>query len=122
MTTAPPYIAGGPTPVPAASQPMLSVAGLVKHYPAGRGKQVHSVDGVDLKVSQGEVLGLVGESGCGKSTLARTILRAVPATAGQVTFDGADVTRVKGRRLTALRRSMQFVFQAPYGAFDPKTR
>ena len=107
------------TPAPAPSPTLLSLDGVVKHYPAGRGKQVHSVDGVSLKVGRGEVLGLVGESGCGKSTLARTILRAVPATAGQVTFDGADITRVKGRRLKALRRSMQFVFQDPYGAFDP---
>ncbi len=122
MTTAPPYSAGRPTPVPAASPALLSVDSLVKHYPAGRGKQVHSVDGVSLEVRQGEVLGLVGESGCGKSTLARTILRAVPATAGRVTFDGADITRVKGKQLKMLRRSMQFVFQDPYGAFDPKMR
>ncbi len=124
MTTSPPSVAveAGHAPASVPPRPLLSLDGLVKHYPAGRGKQVHSVDGVSLKVGQGEVLGLVGESGCGKSTLARTILRAVPATAGQVTFDGADITRVKGRRLKALRRSMQFVFQDPYGAFDPKMR
>jgi len=101
---------------------MLVLDGVVKHFPAGRGKAVHSVDGVSLEVGRGEVLGLVGESGCGKSTLARTILRAVSATAGQITFDGADITRVKGAQLKALRASMQFVFQDPYGAFDPKMR
>ncbi|RHW27494.1 ABC transporter ATP-binding protein [Nocardioides immobilis] len=111
-----------PAPAPVPSQPLLTLDGVVKHYPAGRGKQVHSVDGVSLEVGKGEVLGLVGESGCGKSTLARTILRAVSATAGQITFDGEDITRVKGARLKALRRSMQFVFQDPYGAFDPKMR
>jgi peptide/nickel transport system ATP-binding protein len=73
-----------------------------------------------LDVGRGEVVGLVGESGCGKSTLARTILRAVPVDAGHVVFDGVDITKVKGKQVKALRRSMQFVFQDPYGAFDPK--
>ena len=95
---------------------------MVKHYPAGRGKTVHSVDGVSLGVRRGEVLGLVGESGCGKSTLARTILRAVTLDSGSVVFDGEDISRVKGKRLKKLRSSMQFVFQDPYGAFDPKMR
>ncbi len=103
-----------------AAQPLLSLQDVVKHYPAGKGKKVHSVDGVSLAVRPGEVLGLVGESGCGKSTLARTILRAVDATGGHIVFDGEDITSVKGKRLKELRRSMQFVFQDPYGAFDPK--
>ncbi len=103
-------------------QSMLRLEGVVKYFPAGRGKHVHSVDGVSLEVGRGEVLGLVGESGCGKSTLARTILRAVSLGAGHITFDGADITRVKGKQLKELRRSMQFVFQDPYGAFDPKMR
>ncbi len=101
-------------------EPLMAVQDLVKHYPAGSGKSVHSVDGVSLTVRKGEVLGLVGESGCGKSTLARTILRAVAPTSGQIVFDGRDITRAKGKELKALRRSMQFVFQDPYGAFDPR--
>jgi peptide/nickel transport system ATP-binding protein len=101
-------------------KPLVSLDELVKHYPAGKGKKVHSVDGVSLSVRKGEVLGLVGESGCGKSTLARTVLRAVDATDGHIVFDGEDITGVKGKRLKELRRSMQFVFQDPYGAFDPK--
>jgi peptide/nickel transport system ATP-binding protein len=107
-------------PVREAAEPLLSLQDVVKHYPAGKGKKVHSVDGVSLAVRPGEVLGLVGESGCGKSTLARTILRAVDATGGHIVFDGEDITSVKGKRLKELRRSMQFVFQDPYGAFDPK--
>jgi peptide/nickel transport system ATP-binding protein len=102
------------------AEPLLAVQDLVKHYPAGRGKSVHSVDGVSLSVRKGEVLGLVGESGCGKSTLARTILRAVAPTSGHIVFGGRDITRAKGKELKALRRSMQFIFQDPYGAFDPK--
>lgn len=99
---------------------LVELQDVVKHFPAGRGKKVHSVDGVSLTVRKGEVLGLVGESGCGKSTLARTILRAVAATSGHIVFDGRDITGAKGKELKALRRSMQFVFQDPYGAFDPK--
>jgi len=100
--------------------PLVELRDVVKHFPAGKGKTVHSVDGVSLTVRKGEVLGLVGESGCGKSTLARTILRAVASSSGHIVFDGRDITRAKGRELKALRRSMQFVFQDPYGAFDPK--
>ncbi len=83
---------------------------------------MHSVDGVSLTVRKGEVLGLVGESGCGKSTLARTILRALRVNSGRIEFDGSDITSIKGSQLKALRRSMQFVFQDPYGAMDPKMR
>jgi oligopeptide/dipeptide ABC transporter ATP-binding protein len=103
-----------------AAEPLVSLQDVVKHFPAGRGKVVHSVDGVSLSVRKGEVLGLVGESGCGKSTLARTILRALPLTSGHIVFEGRDITDVKRAELKALRRSMQFVFQDPYGAFDPK--
>ncbi len=101
-------------------EPLVSIQDVVKHFPGGRGKTVHSVDGVTLSVRKGEVLGLVGESGCGKSTLARTILRAVDASAGHIVFEGKDITKAKGSELKALRRSMQFVFQDPYGAFDPR--
>ena len=102
------------------AEPLVRLQDVVKHFPAGRGKTVHSVDGVSFAVRRGEVLGLVGESGCGKSTLARTILRAVDASSGHIVFDGEDITAAKGKRLKALRRSMQFVFQDPYGAFDPR--
>lgn len=105
------------TPAPA---PLVELHEVVKHFPAGRGKTVHSVDGVSLTVRKGEVLGLVGESGCGKSTLARTILRAVAASSGHIVFEGRDITAAKGKELKALRRSMQFIFQDPYGAFDPR--
>ena len=101
-------------------EPLVSLQDVVKHFPAGRGKTVHSVDGVSLSVRKGEVLGLVGESGCGKSTLARTILRALDASSGHIVFEGRDITKAKGSELKALRRSMQFVFQDPYGAFDPR--
>ncbi len=104
----------------ATSGSLVEIQNLVKHFPAGKGRKVHSVDGVSLEVRKGEVLGLVGESGCGKSTLARTILRAAAPTSGHIVFEGNDITRAHGKELKALRRSMQFVFQDPYGAFDPR--
>lgn len=123
MTTVP--LEGSPAIVEHAverAESLVVLEDVIKHFPAGKGKHVHSVDGVSLTVRRGEVLGLVGESGCGKSTLARTILRAAPIDSGRIAFDGRDVSRAKGRQLKELRRSMQFVFQDPYGALDPKMR
>lgn len=104
------------------SEPIIAVEDLVKHFPAGHRKKVRSVDGVSLRVRKGEVLGLVGESGCGKSTLARAVLRAIPVTSGRIVFNGRDVSRAAGKELKALRRSMQLIFQDPFGALDPKMR
>lgn len=104
------------------TEPLVSVENLVKHYPAGFHKKVHSVDDVSLTVRKGEVLGLVGESGCGKSTLARTILRAIPITSGRIVYNGRDISRAGGKELKALRRQMQLIFQDPFGALDPRMR
>jgi oligopeptide/dipeptide ABC transporter ATP-binding protein len=109
-----------------AVQPLLSARGLVKHFPIRRGVlqrvvgYVRAVDGVDLDVSPGQTVGLVGESGCGKSTLGRTLLRLVEPTAGEITFDGQDLTRMRGRALKKARRNMQIVFQDPVGSLDPR--
>jgi oligopeptide/dipeptide ABC transporter ATP-binding protein len=109
--------------------PLVTARGVVKTFPVhggvfrGTAGVVRAVDGVDLEIYPGEVLGLVGESGCGKSTLGRVLLGLLPADAGSVTFDGADVGAARGRNRRAqraLRREMQIVFQDPYSSLDPR--
>ena len=80
---------------------------------------VKAVDGVDLTLRRGEVVGLVGESGSGKSTLGRALLGLVPATSGSVRVEGRDVAGMRRRELRALRRDIQMVFQDPNAALNP---
>jgi oligopeptide transport system ATP-binding protein len=91
--------------------------GLLRRYPVGT---VHAVDGVDLDVRRGETLGLVGESGCGKSTLGRAVLQLVRPTAGEVRFDGTELTKLDDDALRPLRRRMQMVFQDPFSSLNPR--
>ncbi|HEX3433297.1 MAG TPA: dipeptide ABC transporter ATP-binding protein [Solirubrobacteraceae bacterium] len=106
---------------------LVQVRGLVKHFPLTRGivlqkkvGAVQAVDGIDFDIRRGETLGLVGETGCGKSTTARLIMRLLDATAGEVHFDGQDITHLKGARLKAIRRDMQMIFQDPYSSLNPR--
>src|SRR5512143_1809517 len=105
---------------------LLTVDGLVKHFPAsgllGRGRPVRAVDGVSFEIDPGETLALVGESGSGKTTVGRTILRLTEPTAGRVTFEGQEVFGLDRSALRALRRRMQIIFQDPAGALNPRMR
>ena len=101
------------------NRPLLEVEGLVKHYPVPGGA-VRALDGISFSANRGETLALVGESGCGKSTTARSVLRLVEPTAGVVRFDGEDVGAASPKRLRALRREMQIVFQDPSGSLNPR--
>ena len=90
--------------------------GLLNRQPA----QVKAVDHVSLTVNKGETLGLVGESGCGKSTLGRTILRLIPATEGQVLYNGEDILTYDKKKMWEMRRKLQIIFQDPYSSLNPR--
>lgn len=81
---------------------------------------VKAVDGVSFDIQRGETLGLVGESGSGKSTVARTILRLIPATSGEVLLEGKSVFKASAGEMKKLRRDMQIIFQDPYGSLNPR--
>ena len=107
--------------------PLIEAAGLTKHFAVQTGGllrrhsiPLRAVDDVAIRVQTGETLGLVGESGCGKSTLGRLLIRLIPPTAGNIIFDGADITLLNPRELREKRRSMQIIFQDPYGALNPR--
>ncbi len=106
--------------------PLVEVRNLKTHFPIRRGVfsrtvgYVKAVDDVSFDIAPGKTLGLVGESGCGKTTVGRTLLRLIPATAGEVRFRGADFFAYKGEALRKLRRHMQIVFQDPVSSLNPR--
>jgi oligopeptide/dipeptide ABC transporter ATP-binding protein len=101
--------------------PILEVRDLVKHFPL-KGGRILAVNGVSFSQARGETIGIVGESGCGKSTLARTVLRLIEPTSGQLIFDGEDLLRLPPKALRRRRRDMQIIFQDPYASLDPRVR
>lgn len=133
------------SPRPARSEPLLLVEGLQVGFPVrgvwgDRRRMFWAINNVSFQVFRGETLGLVGESGCGKSTLARTLLRLINPTAGEIflippgveeTFletagnrwwQEANILSWRGDRLRQLRRQMQIVFQNPYSSLDPRQK
>jgi oligopeptide transport system ATP-binding protein len=104
---------------------LLRVTGLSKSFQLSAGflaekKKLRAVDDVSFAIRPGETLGLVGESGCGKSTLGRTVLRLLDPTAGEIDFEGTNITHLSQSELRPLRRRMQIIFQDPYGSLNPR--
>ncbi|MBW6401913.1 dipeptide ABC transporter ATP-binding protein [Roseomonas sp. HJA6] len=107
---------------------LIEATALSKHFEIGGGgffglrkpTTLKAVDEVSLSIAAGETLGLVGESGCGKSTLGRLLLRLIEPTSGAITFDGNEITRIGRMEMRGFRRSMQIIFQDPYGALNPR--
>ena len=110
-----------------AMETLLSVKNLEMHFPITKGiifqsqvGAIKAVDGINFDLFKGETLGLVGESGCGKSTTGRAILQLYRPTAGEVIFEGIDLTKIKGEELRKTRRRMQMIFQDPYASLNPR--
>ncbi len=111
------------------STPILRVTELQQHYniePSfierlfkAQSQTIKAVDGINLELYQGEILGLVGESGCGKSTLSRTILQLIRPTGGKIEFFGKDLTNLSNQEIRSSRRQMQMVFQDPHACLNP---
>ncbi|MBC8508760.1 MAG: ATP-binding cassette domain-containing protein [Chloroflexi bacterium] len=105
---------------------LLKVQNLKKHFPIASGflgrkvGAVKAVDGISFDIARGETLGMVGESGCGKSTAGRAILQLHKPTAGQVFFNGEDLTEMSVESLRQLRPKMQMIFQDPYATLNPR--
>ncbi len=109
--------------------PLLAIKELKQHYTIepnfierifkGQGQTIKAVDGIDLELYSGEILGLVGESGCGKSTLSRTILQLIRPTGGKVEFLGKELTSLSRQQVRSERRQMQMIFQDPHACLNP---
>ena len=101
------------------SDTILEVKHLKKYFNTPKGT-LHAVDDVSFTLERGKTLGIVGESGCGKSTTGRAILRLIEPTAGEVIFNGEDITKKNKEQMRLLIREMQLIFQDPYASLDPR--
>ena len=108
--------------------PLIEVTDLKKHFPIRKGilgrtvGNVLAVDGISFSIGEGETLGLVGESGCGKTTVARTVLRLIEPTSGQIKIRGQEISGLSKHDMRPLRRQMQIVFQDPFSSLNPRIK
>ena len=103
--------------------PLLEVKGLKQYFRVNRSFTVKAVDDVSFAIRPGETYGLVGESGSGKSTIGRSVIRLYDPTAGQITFDGHDISgRLDKAANSRLRTQMQMIFQDPMASLNPRKK
>ncbi|GAB4117058.1 MAG: dipeptide ABC transporter ATP-binding protein [Candidatus Caldatribacteriota bacterium] len=93
---------------------------LIGKSPLGKKELVKAVDGVSFYIKKKEILGLVGESGCGKTTCGKTILRILNPTAGEIFFNGQDISHLSRKELLKFRKRMMIIYQDPFGSLDPR--
>ena len=104
-------------------KPLLEVKGLKQYFKTSHKFTVRAVDGVDFVIYPGETYGLVGESGSGKSTIGRSVIRLYDPTAGQIIFDGVDISgRLDKKNNEKLRTEMQMIFQDPMACLNPRKK
>ncbi len=102
-----------------ANKDIVQIRSLRKYFNTPHGK-LHAVDDVSFNIEQGKTMGIVGESGCGKSTLGRMLVHLEESTAGEIIFDGEDVTQLNSKDLKRYREKSQIIFQDPYSSLDPR--
>lgn len=102
---------------------LLEVTGLKQYFNVGRKDEVKAIDDISFHIYEGETFGLVGESGSGKSTTGRSVIRLYDPTAGEILFDGKDISKIKSKAdMQAFRRDVQMIFQDPYASLNPRMK
>ena len=108
---------------------LVDVRGLKMYFPVNEGviisrvvAEVKAVDGVSFFIKRGETLGLVGESGCGKTTTGRCILQLESATAGEILYNGKDLTKLTQKEMSPIREKIQVIFQDPFSSLNPRMK
>lgn len=98
----------------------IKTVDLKKYFKLGNNVMLHAVDGINIEIEKGRTLGVVGESGCGKSTLGRVMMGLLPATSGDIYFEGTNIVKATSAEKKELIKQMQIIFQDPYSSLNPR--